>query len=80
MRIIFELIAGPLNGIYSGELGQPSTVLTWYHASNNGEIGREFVVDCPGPAGQPQQQRYRVTNCAQRDQTIHIAAVYEGPT
>jgi hypothetical protein len=78
MRINFELIGGPLNGIYSGDLSQTSTVLTWYHATQGGTIGQDFVIESPGPATQPQRHRYRVTNRAEQNQVIQIAAAYEG--
>jgi hypothetical protein len=77
MRITFELIGGPLNGIYSGELAQSSTVLAWYHASNQGRIGNDFTVELPVSNSQTQQCRYRVTGCSQRDGTIQIAAAFE---
>jgi hypothetical protein len=77
MRITFELIGGPLNGIYSGELTQSSTVLTWYHASEHGAVGREFTVELATQSAEPQQHLYRVTSRAEHDHLIRIAAAYE---
>jgi hypothetical protein len=78
MRIRIELIGGPLNGIYSGDLRQTSTVLTWFHSSNGGAVGQDFVVEYPSSTAAPQRHRYRVANCVHHDQTIQIAAEYEG--
>jgi hypothetical protein len=77
MRITFELIGGPLNGIYSGDLGQPSTVVNWFHASSSGQIAQEFEINCPGVT--PQHHRYKVTSRIQEQDTIRIAATHEGP-
>ena len=77
MRITFELIGGPMNGVFLGTLDGPSTVRVWYDASDGGTVGNEFLVQHQSAIGHRENHRYLVTDCERIDGTVKITAIHE---